>query len=565
MYVDCRLDREQNLIHVVERDNSGQRKFTSYPTKYVAYWPSETGKYTSIFGDRLDKFQTTKLKEFQKEIRTLNAKRLFETDINPIFRCLYDNYRHLPAPKLNLATLDIETDFSPERGWSSVEEAFAPITAISVYCDWIDKNLTLVLKPKQMDQATAIAIVNNFPDTLLCDSEKELLDIFLQIIEDADVITGWNSEQYDIPYIHNRIVQILGKQETRRLCLWNQLPSKRNFISAFGKECTTYDLVGRVHLDYLQLYRKHAEQVLHSYRLDFVGEHEVGEHKIHYQGSLDTLYNQDFEKFIEYNRQDVMLLVKIDRKKKFIELANQMAHENGVLLQTTMGAVAQIDQAIVNSAWNQNLQIPARIRDKPIELDDLLANSRDSADWDPEAEEEPVFDRIAGAYVADPKRGMHEWIGSMDISSLYPSTIRALNLSPETIVGQIRLDATNQLLMSRVKNEKMSFSEAWTDLFAVLEYTAVMNQDITPITVDFTDGSTICVPARDIYDLVFGKNSKLILTANGTIVDGSKQGIIPAILSQWYSERKILQAKMRAINELSAGIDIPQELQDQLC
>jgi len=564
MYVDCRLDREQNQIHVVERDAAGQRRFVSYPTRYVAYWPSESGKYTSIFGDRLERFQTNKLKEFQKEIRMLNSKRLFETDINPIFRCLYDNYRHLPAPKLHIATLDIEVDFDPVRGWSKVEEAFSPITAISVYCDWIDKNLTLVLKPRLMDQTTAINIVNKFPDTLLCETEKELLDIFLQIIEDADVLTGWNSEQYDIPYIHNRIVQILGKQETRRLCLWNQLPAKRTF-ERFGKENVTYDLVGRVHLDYLQLYRKHAEQVLHSYRLDFVGEHEVGEHKIHYEGSLDSLYNQDFEKFIEYNRQDVMLLVKIDQKKKFIELANQMAHENGVLLQTTMGAVAQIDQAIVNSAWNQNLQIPARIRDKPIELDDLLANSRDSADWDPEAEEEPVFEKIAGAYVADPKRGMHEWIGSMDISSLYPSTIRALNLSPETIVGQIRLDATNQLLMSRVKNEKMSFSEAWTDLFAVLEYTAVMEKAITPITVDFTDGSTICVPAKDIYELVFGKTSNLILTANGTIVDGSKMGIIPAILSQWYTERKMLQSKMRAVNELSAGIAIPDNLKVALC
>lgn len=533
-YIDAIIEREKNQILVVERDKQGKRHFVTHPTKYVVYWPSEKGKWTSIFGTRLDRYQTTKEKEFKKELGLLPKVKLHESDINPIFRCLYDNYKDSHSPELHVGFFDIEVDFDPLRGFSSPDDAFSPITAVSIYLNWMDRNFTLVIKPKGMSKEAAESIVSEFEDTILCDSEKQLLEIFLDLIEDVDILTGWNSEGFDIPYIHNRIVEVLGKEETRKLCHWGKFPKKREYES-FGRETVTYDLVGRVHLDYLQLYRKHTYHEMHSYRLDFVGEYEVGEKKTHYEGTLDALYNNDFKKFVEYNRQDVMLLVKIDRKLKFIDLANNLAHTNCVLLQTTMGAVALIDQAIVNAAHDLDLKVPTRVRETEEERE---------ARW---AEETELGGSVVGAYVADPKPGMHDWIGGVDINSLYPSTIRAVNMSPETIVGQIRADLTEEFLKIQVKNHKKSFADAWNGVFGSLEYQAVMdpNKHTTPLKIDFEDGSTATVTAREIYDLVWKSGKKLTLSANGTLFDSSKPGLIPGVLSRWYKERKELQAEAK--------------------
>lgn len=534
MYVDAYLEREKNQIFVVERDKNGKRQFTTHQTKYVAYWPSTRGRTPNIHGELCDRFQTNKLKEFQKELAMLPKSQLHESDINPIFRCLYDNYKGMPSPDLHVAFFDIEVDFDPMRGFSSPDDAFSPITAISVYLNWLDRNFTMVIKPRGMDATAAEEIVSRFDDTILCDSEKQLLEIFLDLIDDADIISGWNSEGFDIPYIHNRIVQILGKEETKRLCLWGKLPKKRIYES-YGRETTTYDLVGRIHMDYLQLYRKNTYHEMHSYRLDFVGEYEVGDKKVHYEGSLDTLYNNDFYKFIEYNRQDVMLLVKIDRKNKFIELSNNLAHENCVLVGTTMGAVALIDQAIVNEAHDLGFVVPNRKRD---DVDHGQGGDGDESDG-------VDIDGVAGAYVADPVEGMHDWIGGVDINSLYPSAIRALNMSPETVVGHIRPELTDKLIMKRMKDEKKSFADAWNGMFGTLEYTHVINQDLTPITIDFEDGSTTTVSASELHQLVFKSGKRLILSANGTLFTMDKKGIIPGLLARWYSERKQLQAEMK--------------------
>jgi len=551
MYIDAIIEREKNQILAVERDRNGKRLFVTHPTRYVVYWPSERGKYTSIFGTKLDRFQTTKDKEFKRELSLLPKVKLHESDINPIFRCLYDNYKDAPAPELHVGFFDIEVDFDPMRGFSSPEDAFSPITAISIYLNWMQRNFTLVLKPKSMSEAAAQAIVEEFEDTVLCENEKQLLEIFLDLIDDCDILTGWNSEGFDIPYIHNRIVEVLGKHETRKLCLWDKLPRKREYES-FGRETVTYDLVGRVHLDYLQLYRKHTYHEMHSYRLDFVGEYEVKEKKTQYEGTLDALYNNDFKKFIEYNRQDVMLLVKIDNKLKFIDLANNIAHTNCVLLQTTMGAVQLIDQAIVNAAHDMDLMVPTRVRESEEEKQER---------W---AEEEEMGGSVVGAYVADPKPGMHDWIGGVDINSLYPSVIRALNMSTETIVGQIRPEMTDAFIKLQV-SQKKSFADSWNGVFGTLEYQDVMERKNTPLRIDFEDGSEATVTAKEIYDLVWNSGRKLTLSANGTMFDYSKQGLIPGVLTRWFAERKELQAEYRVYSELAgSGLEIDADLANEV-
>ena len=551
MYVDAFLEREKNQILVAERNQAGERVLVSHPTRYVVYWPAERGKHTSIHGLKLERYQTTKLKEFQREIGLLPKDKLHESDMNPIFRCLYENYKETPLPPLHVGFFDIEVSFDPLRGYSSVDDAFAPITAISLYLNWMKRNFTLVIKPDGMSTDAAQQMVEQFEDTVLCDSEKELLDLFLTLIDDCDVLTGWNSESFDIPYIHNRIVQIMGKDETRRLCLWNKLPKKREYES-YGRDTITYDLIGRVHLDYLQLYRKHTYHEMHSYRLDFVGEYEVKEKKTHYEGTLDQLYNNDFRKFIEYSRQDVMLMVKLDDKLKFIELANNLAHTNCVLFQTTMGAVQLIDQAIVNAAHDMDLIVPTRKRESNAERDIRHADEAD------------IGGSVVGAYVADPKPGMHDWIGGVDINSLYPSAIRALNMSPETIIGHIRPVATDELIYKRVHEGKRSFADSWNNMFGTLEYNAVMERTAETVIVDFEDGSEVTVTAREVHDLVFNSGKKLMISANGTIFSYDKPGVIPGVLATWYDERKVMQKTQRDWGDLVLGVALSDDQTEKL-
>ena len=523
-YVDAQFDRDQDVIRVVER-KEGKRHFTEYPVKYTFYYKDQRGKYKSIYGDPLNRIVARNTKQFRKELAINQNKDLFESDVNPIFQCLSENYLNVDAPKLNVAFFDIETDFDPERGFADPSDPFMPITAITVHLQWLDSLITLALPPKTLTMDQAKEQVKDFDNTHLYEKEGDMLEAFLDLIKDADVLSGWNSEGYDIPYCVNRVKRVLSKDDTRRFCLWKQLPKKREF-EKYGKKAETYDLIGRVHLDSLELYRKYTYEERHTYRLDAIGELEVGEKKTVYEGTLDQLYNNDFRTFIEYNRQDVALLDKLDKKLKFIDLSNELAHANTVLLQTTMGAVAVTEQAIINEAHHRGLQVPNR----------------------PKRDEENTA--AAGAYVAFPKKGVHKWIGSMDLNSLYPSVIRALNMDPATIVGQLRQDLTQAFIDDQMTLQKKSFAGAWEGKFGTLEYTAVMEQrkDVD-ITVDFESGESEILSAAEVYKLIYDSNQPWMLTANGTILTNEFDGVIPGLLKRWYQERKELQTmKKKAID-----------------
>ena len=523
-YVDAQFDRDQDVIRVVER-KEGKRNFTEYPVKYTFYYKDQRGKYKSIYGDPLNRIVARNTKQFRKELAINQNKDLFESDVNPIFQCLSENYLNVDAPKLNVAFFDIETDFDPERGFADPSDPFMPITAITVHLQWLDSLITLALPPKTLTMDQAKEQVKDFDNTHLYEKEGDMLEAFLDLIKDADVLSGWNSEGYDIPYCVNRVKRVLSKDDTRRFCLWKQLPKKREF-EKYGKKAETYDLIGRVHLDSLELYRKYTYEERHTYRLDAIGEMEIGEKKTVYEGTLDQLYNNDFRTFIEYNRQDVALLDKLDKKLKFIDLSNELAHANTVLLQTTMGAVAVTEQAIINEAHHRGLQVPNR----------------------PRRDEENTA--AAGAYVAFPKKGVHKWIGSMDLNSLYPSVIRALNMDPATIVGQLRQDLTQAFIDDQMTLQKKSFAGAWEGKFGTLEYTAVMEQrkDVD-ITVDFESGESEILSAAEVYKLIYDSNQPWMLTANGTILTNEFDGVIPGLLKRWYQERKELQTmKKKAID-----------------
>ena len=520
-YVDARWDRDKDIVTVVERDPKKGRVYQDYPARYLFYYPDARGKHKSIYGENLSRVSAKSHKEFIKEQKIHSGHKLYESDINPVFRCLEENYLGKDAPKLNVAFWDIEVDFDPERGYASPDDAFMPITAIAVHLQWLDTLVCLAVPPKTLTLEQAKEQVKDFPNTFIFETEYEMLDTFLNLIEDADILSGWNSEGFDMPYTVNRVIKVLSKEDTRRFCLWDAMPKKREY-EKYGKAAVTYDLVGRVHLDSLELYRKYTYEERHTYRLDAIGEMEIGESKTVYEGTLDQLYNNDFRKFIEYNRQDCALLNKLDNKLKFIDLANTLAHECTVLLQTTMGAVAVTEQAIVNEAHHRGMIVPSRPRR------DDTANSQ-----------------AAGAYVAYPKKGLHDYIGSMDINSLYPSVIRALNMGPETIVGQLRQDYTKaEVEAKQAKGD--SFAAAWEGKFGANEYDLVMNKDrVQDIIIDWENGSTDIMSGAQIYELIFESSKPWMLSANGTIFTHEHEGIIPGLLKRWYAERKDMQAKLK--------------------
>jgi DNA polymerase elongation subunit (family B) len=523
VYIDASFKRsgEEETIRIVERIN-GARVYKEYQPDFHFFVTDPRGSHKSIFGDAVKKVTPRSFGEKQKLVKTLSSNvKSWESDVDPVFRCLEHNYHSGEAPKLNVAFFDIETSFDKERGWSDPADADNYITAISVHLQWQDEIICLAIPPDTHTWEEANEIANQVGNTVLFKDEGEMLNAFMDIVEDADVLSGWNSEVYDIPYVVNRIKKVLGKQAARKLCLWEQMPKERKYDRG-GKEAFTYDLIGRISIDYMQIYKKFNYEERHSYALNAIAEIELGETKVQYEGTLDELYNDDFKKFLEYNIQDTRLLDQLDRKLQFIDLANSIAHSSCVLIQTIMGVVAVTDQNILIEAHNRNMVCP----------DKKHGEDRET--------------RAAGGWVATPKKGLHRWIASTDMKSLYPSVIRTLNMSPEMIIGQIRLDRTNQAIADwEKKGAKYTFASWWNDRFNVLEMEDFYNQDIgTSMILDMEDGSEFEVTGKELHDLIFESGQPWCISANGTIFKTDTDGVIPSLLTRWYNERKILQGLM---------------------
>jgi DNA polymerase elongation subunit (family B) len=545
MYIDALFKRggTEEVIKIVERVN-GKRVYKEFQPDYHFFVNDPRGSHKSIYGDTVKKIMPTSWTEKLKLVKTLSGNvKKWETDVDPIFRCLEQHYLHSEAPALNVAFFDIETSFDKESGWSEASEAENYITSISVHLQWIDEIICLAFPPETLTWEEASVIADEVGNVVLFKTEAEMLSAFMDVIEDADILSGWNSEAYDIPYVVNRIKRVLGKHEARRLCLWEQQPKVREFERG-GKIASTYDLLGRVHVDYMQIYKKYNYEERHSYALNAIAEQELGETKIAYEGTLDELYNDDFKKFLEYNIQDTRLLDLLDKKLQFIDLANSIAHSTCVLIQTTMGAVAVTDQAVLVEAHSKNEVCPDKKHNK---------------------DEEST--RAAGGWVATPRKGFHRWIGSTDMKSLYPSVIRALNMSPETIVGQIRLDRTNQAIKDFIaKGSKYTFAAWWNDRFNVLEMDEFYNQDIaTKLILDMEDGTEFEITGKELFDLIFKGGQPWCISANGTIFRTDIEGVIPALLTRWYNERKVLQKIMTNYQDIEDnakidGVKIPASL-----
>ena len=542
MYVDAIFDPKDSTVKVVERDK-GKRVFKDYPGIFEFYMEDPKGKHKGMHGEPVSKVECGSIGEFKKMTRIHSHKKKYESDIKPVNKIIEAHYKHQNPADLHIAFFDIETDFDKELGYSQPEDATNKILSISVHLQWLDQTVCLALPPSSMDMQDAKKIADEVGNTILYHEESDILDAFLTLIEDADVVSGWFSEGYDIPYTVNRIIKVLGRHEAKRMCLWNKFPKPRTFLRG-GKEQQTYDLTGRVHLDYLSLYKKFTYEERHSYGLDAIGEIEVGERKTQYDGTLDELYNKDFKTFLEYNIQDTELINKLDKKLQFISLASSIAHGNCVLMQAALGAVAVTEQAIIVEAHERGMVVPDKTHSHH---DDLPA---------------------AGGWVQNPNAGLHKWIGSSDLNSLYPSVIRCLNMSPETIVGQLRTDETDASIYAYMdKGPKYTFAGWWNDRFNTLEMEDFLqNDNLTRRSLDFEDGTTLEVTGAELRQIIFESDNDWCISANGTIFRNDIEGVIPGLLRRWYSERKVLQAFKRNYDSLTEGvsIDIRKDIADDV-
>ena len=542
MYVDAYHKKTDSNISVVERID-GNRVYKEYPPDWHFYVKDAKGMERSIFNEPVKKIQPRSFSEKLKLMKQMTGKK-YETDVNVIFRLLETKYQNIDPPDLHVAFFDIETDFDEKIGYSQPADALTPIISIAVYLQWMNSMVCLALPPPTITQEEAQAIADEVGETILFNNEKDLLDAFLDLITDADVLSGWNSEGYDITYTVNRVIKTLGKEATRRFCLWGAMP-KPKVVTFGGKDTPTYDLIGRVHLDYLLLYKKYTYEERHSYKLNSIAEVELGEKKVEYEGNLDDLYKNNFKKFLEYNIQDTMLLEKLDKQLQYIDLCNTIAHANCVPIPTTMGTVLMIDQAALIEAHSRDMVIPAKTK-----------------------HENDESTKAAGGWVASPKIGLHKWEGSSDLNSLYPSTIRALNMSPETIVAQVQLDDTLRAIRKFIAEKPSNkFAKWWNDRFCPLEMEHFFNNDIEhKLTLRFENGDTYQVTGVELRQLVFESGKPWCISANGTIYRTDIVGVIPGLLTRWYSERKQLQAQKYFYSTLDDSpknenlIDMPEEL-----
>ena len=314
----------------------------------------------------------------------------------------YPNRVKYDVDKILIVTIDIEVEC--ENGFPSPEAAAEPLLSITVKNHQSKKFVVWGVGKFQNDRDDVTYIE--------CSDEVHLLKEFLSFWEQQqpDIITGWNTEFFDIPYLCNRITNLFGEDELKRLSPWKSVFSREVF--KMGRKHQVFDIQGVSHLDYFDLYRKFTYSAQESYKLDHIAFVELGDRK---DGNpfetFSEWYQKDFQSFIEYNIMDVEIVDKLEDKMKLIELCLTMAYDAKVNYMDVLGSTKYWDILIYNYLREKNVVIPQKKHNSKAE-------------------------RFEGAYVKDPQVGMHKWVMSFDLNSLYPHLIMQYNISPETLYSQ---------------------------------------------------------------------------------------------------------------------------------
>ena len=393
-----------NQLFVREVKN-GQRmnsKVKYSPTLFSPV-PQETG-YKTLDGSHVRPTQFHNIKDAKEWIESHKSQpHLVYGNTQYPYCYISDKYEgtvNWDMDQILIVTLDIEVQC--ENGFPNVKDAE-------------EEMLSITLKNHQNKKIVVWGIgefTTKRDDVtyIQCESETHLFKEFLVFWEkhQPDVITGWNTEFFDIPYLCNRITHLFGEDELKRLSPWGSVQSRD--IYKMGRNHQTYNIQGVAALDYFDLYRKFTYTAQESYRLDHIAKVELGESKSgNPYETFREWYTNDFQSFIEYNIQDVEIVDKLEDKMKLIELCLTMAYDAKVNYTDVLGSVRYWDVLIYNHLREKNIVIPQKKEQKKVE-------------------------QFEGAYVKDPQVGMHKWVMSFDLNSLYPHLIMQYNISPETLI-----------------------------------------------------------------------------------------------------------------------------------
>ena len=409
MYQNVFVDKKENVVHLWD-DVVG---YKSFPYKRYAYRRMAGGKYKSLYGDELERITAFDERD----------PSLFESDVAPEMRVLIDNYEDSDEPSKGHKVVVIDIEVSSEGGFPDITAGDKTITAIALFDQVANKYYSLVLDPDSKILTSSTPEL----DTRSYRCEDTLLDAFLQLWEQIQptIVTGWNSNGFDIPYLYNRIRGVLGKQASYRLS-----PVGIAYQNKFNHRMV---VAGIALLDYMELYKKFVGVMKPSWSLGNVAKDEELKHqKLTYRGSLTQLYKEDLHRYVEYNLVDVKVVVELDKKYDFIHLACSVCHKGHVPYEWFQMSSRFIDGAILMYLRRHGQVAP----NKPI-------GGREEYEEMQTADE----DGFTGAFVKEPISGLYDWICSADIRSLYPSVIMTLNISPETKIGKI--DGWNMMSFQR--------------------------------------------------------------------------------------------------------------------
>jgi len=423
-YTNVQLIGNQFLVRGVDNGKRFEYRDDFFPTLFVK--SNRDSKYRTLSEEKVEPVKPGTVRdcrEFFKKYDDIEGFSIYGND-RYIYQYISEKYPEdeikFDISKIKLVTLDIEV--SSEQGFPDVESCQEEILAITIQ-DYTTKEIvTWGAKPFRNKQKNVTYHH--------CPTEYQLLSSFIEywMVDVPDVVTGWNIELYDIPYICKRLNRVLGEKLMKRFSNWGLVTEGETFIK--GRKHTTFDIGGLTQLDYLNLYKKFTYKAQESYRLDYIAEVELGQKKLDHS-EFDTFkdfYTKGWQKFIEYNIVDVELVDRLEDKMKLIELALTMAYDAKVNYADVFYQVRMWDNIIYNYLKRRDIVIPPR-------------------------KKETKNEKYAGAYVKEPIPGKYDWVVSFDLNSLYPHLIMQYNISPETLLDERHPTAT----VDKILNEEINF------------------------------------------------------------------------------------------------------------
>lgn len=479
MYQAIYSDKKTSTIHLWD-DKRGYAQFSYNP---CAYQKRKGGKHLSIYGDELEK------------ITKFNPRdpSLFQSDVPWDTDVLVNDYGNSDDVSTNhrIAILDIEVETT--GGYPNMQTFNQPITAIALYDDFYKKYNCYVL-----DEAGEVENSENENECVYSyNNEEDLIEAFLTRWEKISptIASGWNIDGFDFPYLYGRICVICNEEQANRLS-----PIGIVYYNKYKNKMT---IAGINCLDYLLLYKRYSQKNLPNFRLDSVGIEELKIGKVEYEGSLNDLKRDDLKRFIQYNIHDIRLIVMLDEKLQFINLAMTICHVCHVGYEEFHVSSKFLEGALLTYLYRQNLIAPNKIQ-------------QEAKDYTNSDDDEEESEKFIGAYVKDPEPGLYSWVCSADINSLYPSAIMTLNVSPETKVTKVENWDAEKYLRKEIE-EVIILGEKY--------------------------------PIKE-FDNLLEKNN-FSISANGVLYDQNKKGCIPEILKLWFSQRVEFKNKMKEAS--SAG------------